>query len=650
MYTDEADGKERELFMYNHVVSHTARHWAQDFIGFMQTCINEQSSSSELRSGAAIPPLLNSNIVLASFKRAKQRLVVLGVGGCLTRWHPLMKPELDVKPLSKSRPKLATALSKLANDNNTIVLLVSSLGREQLNKLIDVSGNGLWLAAENGYYLQHHDKQQQNNNTATDQVTTEEQQLTEVDTWKSQYHNIDFSWKEGVMRVFEHFAERTPGTYIKQQDTFISWHYDTAHDKVFAESQAALVVSHLTGGPLNNTPTEVLHIKPNNSNTDNPKEQGAVGNCIMVRPLGVSKGAAVRTLMSKLVKAIKLQSANNGSTIGLRYSIDSNVNSDISDDDDEDAITLLPNNNSSVATTTESSPAEERKSLNNTQQNFTKRRPSQLNTDQYIDRHKYPFDFMLVCGSFLNKDEDIFGVADDYSSEGSSTIKTGGQPKSPALTSRSTRSPIVRGMNASARNLAAMVNQPLVAASPRHSGTYSTVDANDSVAIGTTQSQQLSNTSSSNESAPRDSLMDKLNKLQLNSVNNPNSSTVNRHNRGLSQTDDETGQPLTFLPDAGRFMDYSIPSPSMGAQLHSPVPQFGMIASSRARSSSSTQDIIDDNVHTIPKQRLLNTSMRGKPSVFTASVGNVASKAQNKLIDTYAVENLIHAMGNALTQ
>ncbi len=71
------------------------------------------------------------------------------------------------------------------------------------------------------------------------------------------HENLDLSWKEGVLRVFEYFTDRTPRTYIKDQETHMSWHYGDA-EPLFARRQANDMISHLTGGPLSNTSTEVL--------------------------------------------------------------------------------------------------------------------------------------------------------------------------------------------------------------------------------------------------------------------------------------------------------------------------------------------------------------------------------------------------------
>ncbi len=78
-------------------------------------------------------------------------------------------------------------------------------------------------------------------------------------------------------------AERTPRTYQENGESLMSWHYHNAEPS-FAKQQANDMVTHLTGGPLSNTSTELI-------------DQSSI---ITVRPLGVSKGIAAETIFDEL--------------------------------------------------------------------------------------------------------------------------------------------------------------------------------------------------------------------------------------------------------------------------------------------------------------------------------------------------------------
>ena len=85
------------------------------------------------------------------------------------------------------------------------------------------------------------------------------------------------------LRVMTYFCERTPRSYIQVEETLMQWHYADA-EPVFAKRQALDLMSHLTGGPLSNTATEVLDS----------------ASIIQVRPLAVSKGRALHHLLTFL--------------------------------------------------------------------------------------------------------------------------------------------------------------------------------------------------------------------------------------------------------------------------------------------------------------------------------------------------------------
>lgn len=50
-------------------------------------------------------------------------------------------------------------------------------------------------------------------------------------TWVSMLENVDMSWKDDVMEVFEYYTERTPGSFIEQKECSLTWHYRKADPK-----------------------------------------------------------------------------------------------------------------------------------------------------------------------------------------------------------------------------------------------------------------------------------------------------------------------------------------------------------------------------------------------------------------------------------
>jgi len=50
--------------------------------------------------------------------------------------------------------------------------------------------------------------------------------------WQDLTSGLDFSWKNDVLPIFEFYTERTPGSFIEQKKSSITWHYRQA-DPVF---------------------------------------------------------------------------------------------------------------------------------------------------------------------------------------------------------------------------------------------------------------------------------------------------------------------------------------------------------------------------------------------------------------------------------
>ena len=179
-----------------------------------------------------------------------------------------------------SLEELKAAIVTLASDPHTTYLLLTSRTREWCDALfasVPHPPSNLWFAAENGYFFKHG-----HSRYSADSAEP---------VWHVMYENVDFSWMDGVHRVMTYFCERTPRSYIQVQETSMQWHYGDA-ERTFAKRQALDLISHLTGGPLSNTATEVLDS----------------ASIVQVRPLAVSKGRALKHLLAYLHKKYRRQS------------------------------------------------------------------------------------------------------------------------------------------------------------------------------------------------------------------------------------------------------------------------------------------------------------------------------------------------------
>eukprot|EP00245_Coleochaete_scutata_P003168 TRINITY_DN14557_c0_g1_i3.p1 TRINITY_DN14557_c0_g1~~TRINITY_DN14557_c0_g1_i3.p1 ORF type:complete len:329 (+),score=72.03 TRINITY_DN14557_c0_g1_i3:134-1120(+) len=127
----------------------------------------------------------------------------------------------------------------------------------------------MWLAAENGMFLRH---------TKEDWITTMPEHL-----------NTD--WFESVELVFDYFCERTPRSYVeRRRETSLVWNYKYA-DVEFGRVQARDMLQHLWTGPISNAAVDVV--------------QG--GKSVEVRPVGLSKGAAIERILGEIVNREPLE-------------------------------------------------------------------------------------------------------------------------------------------------------------------------------------------------------------------------------------------------------------------------------------------------------------------------------------------------------
>lgn len=247
----ETRRKALQRYALNHVMTHTVRHWAMSFVRELRQT-RRDDDTCEGEETKCYPTPLDTEAVVRAFRRSKRRLIITGVFNSLTELRPGGFGELS--------PDMAHCIKTLTEDDKTTYLCLTSRSRTLCEFIM--GHTRAWLAAENGYFLK----------TGADSP------------WQVMHANMDLSWKAGsVMSVFDYYTSRTPGSYIQNLETHMSWNYSRC-DKAFGRRRANELVSHLTSGPLSNTPTEV---------TDN--------NCVVqVRPLGVSKGILVKSVLNML--------------------------------------------------------------------------------------------------------------------------------------------------------------------------------------------------------------------------------------------------------------------------------------------------------------------------------------------------------------
>jgi trehalose 6-phosphate synthase/phosphatase len=131
---------------------------------------------------------------VAAFRAAARRLVILDYDGTLVGY--------TATPRQATPPgELLSLLGRLSSVPGTTVCLLSGRARADLDRWF-ASVPGLALAAEHGALLHPAGGE-----------------------WRSMRPDADTSWKARVLPVLEHYADRTPGSFIEEKEHCLVWHY-----------------------------------------------------------------------------------------------------------------------------------------------------------------------------------------------------------------------------------------------------------------------------------------------------------------------------------------------------------------------------------------------------------------------------------------
>jgi len=98
--------------------------------------------------------------------------------------------------------------------------------------------------------------------------------------WENSLADLDLSWRDQVKAILEHYADRTPGSFVESKEVNLTWHFRNADDE-FGEHQKRELILHLQDLP--NLPIDILPGK----------------KAVEVRPKGINKGAVVKKIMQR---------------------------------------------------------------------------------------------------------------------------------------------------------------------------------------------------------------------------------------------------------------------------------------------------------------------------------------------------------------
>jgi len=240
--------------LYRYVHKYTAAHWGLNFISELKR-VTEESHSKKLR-------VLDPKKVIKSFKNSTgKKVIFLDYDGTLTTSHKLAE---FAQP---SSPLLAT-LKVLSKMDNVYVYIISGRSRKYLDQWFAETNVG--LGAEHGCFYRHPKSwnerkrysdsiisgdissvvsglcstttslvnETNENEIQTAVVVQRAKRVKDDDGWIALVDQVNSSWKDTIRPLFQHYTERTPGSFIEEKEVNITWHYRNA-DPEFGSWQAA---------------------------------------------------------------------------------------------------------------------------------------------------------------------------------------------------------------------------------------------------------------------------------------------------------------------------------------------------------------------------------------------------------------------------
>ncbi|MEM1598645.1 MAG: bifunctional alpha,alpha-trehalose-phosphate synthase (UDP-forming)/trehalose-phosphatase [Pyrobaculum sp.] len=231
--------------MQERIRQHDVVKWAVDFI---HTLFTAKTEEAEAKPANLLTPA-DIETIVESFRLAKRRLLLLDYDGTLIPHYPYAYQAVP-------DAELVRLLARLASLPKTHVAVVSGRSRDFLEAWLEELP--IYIAAEHGAYIRDSSRK-----------------------W-TQLFPFDTKWKDEARKILEEFVELAPGSYVEEKESSIAWHYRNVEPEL-GEAVAVRLVESLSVA-LSGFSASIIR-----------------GNKVVeIRPAGVNKGAAAKTLLEQI--------------------------------------------------------------------------------------------------------------------------------------------------------------------------------------------------------------------------------------------------------------------------------------------------------------------------------------------------------------
>ncbi|KAK4990367.1 threalose-6-phosphate phosphatase [Elasticomyces elasticus] len=239
----EEEKRQQHSTLYRHVTKNTVQSWTRNYLKALMTNLASHDQS-------VATPALDRAKLLTQYRNASKRLFMFDYDGTLT---PIVRDPQSAIPSDR----VLRTLKTLASDPHNAVWIIS--GRDQAF-LEEWMGHipELGLSAEHGSFIRE----------------------PNATRWENLTEKEDMSWQSKVLEVFQHYTERTQGSFIERKKIALTWHYRRA-DPEYGAFQARECQKHLNNTVAKKWDVEVMTGKAN----------------LEVRPRFVNKGEIAKKLV-----------------------------------------------------------------------------------------------------------------------------------------------------------------------------------------------------------------------------------------------------------------------------------------------------------------------------------------------------------------
>ncbi|KNE72419.1 alpha,alpha-trehalose-phosphate synthase (UDP-forming) [Allomyces macrogynus ATCC 38327] len=241
---------------------------------------SKSSTNSAATSLATARRMLRDH-ALRPFTAANLRVLFLDLGGTLTPGDRVL-PDFAHPPAH-----VLDLLYAAARLPNTAVYLMSGRARRHLGAWLarETEDVGIGVIAEHGCFFRHPPNRRRMRAAVAD-----------PDGWVRLATHVDGAWRETIRPLFQHYTDRTPGSFIEDKEVNLSWHYRLGADPEFGAWQAAELQVNVEK-MLAHLPVTIV-----------------LGNkSLELRPANVDKASAVRSILRDLDALAAVEGQSNPS-------------------------------------------------------------------------------------------------------------------------------------------------------------------------------------------------------------------------------------------------------------------------------------------------------------------------------------------------